>query len=386
MYNLRLLLFAKILAVLDSRANYVGAAATQSMLLKAKTEKAVDLLKSLENILPDHFQIVYDSHPVTGVKPTLDDLVRHLKASHFEFNELKPICLAQWLLESGRCSSVLFKEHNNAGGMKWRSEMSQVASPVEYEASDGKDTYCHFNSLPEWIQGYWRFIERSPYKGWRTSAEAGPRAYISFIASCGYAEDGNYVSKVLSLLPEAEGLLGASSFSKKKILLDPGHSERHVGARSRDMTVEEEDLNRMQARLIAELLAPKYDCEVFDPENDSLEEIGERAKGKQLFLSLHHNSYDGDRDPGTEIYITRGDVVSVALAEQILESICLSIGSINRGVKNKNYTVIAEASSFCEGPVMLIESYFLNPYDNAQATARSTKCAKAIAEVLLAQS
>jgi hypothetical protein len=73
------------------------------------------------------------------------------------------------------------------------------------------------------------------------------------------------------------------------------------------------------------------------------------------------------------------------LADQILEAICLATGSINRGVKEKNYTVIAEASSFCEGPVMLIESYFLNPYDKAQAFARSSKCAKAIAEVLLAQ-
>jgi N-acetylmuramoyl-L-alanine amidase len=353
------------------------------MLLKGQNADADNVLMALEKASPSLFQVVYDTSNEHNIEVRIDDLVKHLKASIFEFESLKPVCLAQWMLESGRGTSELFRKHCNAGGLKWRPEMTAVATPIEYNASDGIGTYCHFNSLSDWIRGYWTFIDRAPYRGWRKAAESSPRAYISFIASRGYAEDDQYVAKILKLLPEAELLLGLNTPNKIKILIDPGHSEQEPGARSIDKSAEEEDLNRLQAEIIVDLISSKYECEVFDPSIDNLASIGEHAKGKKIFLSLHHNSYDGQRDPGTEIFITRGDDVSRDLAEAILNSICLAINSENRGVKEKNYTVIAEASNFCEGPVMLIESYFLNPYSREQAIQRSSKAAHAIAEALL---
>ena len=354
-----------------------------SMFLKSKTSEADDLLMALEKCSPEKFQIVKEVN-LTQTQADFSELVKHVKIANFEFEALKPVCLAQWMLESGRGTSELFKLHCNAGGMKWRQEMSSIATPVKYTASDGDGTYCHFNSISDWIHGYWIFIDRSPYQGWRKAAEAGPKAFISFIASCGYAEDKDYVSKIMKLLPEAEKLLDLQVQDKIKVLIDPGHSETRTGARSTDRTAEEEDLNRMQASILVDLLSSKYNCEVYDPATDDLRSIGEHAKGKSLFLSLHHNSYDGgESDPGTEIFITRGDDASRKLAEEILEAICLSIHSRNRGVKEENFTVIAEASKYCDGPVMLIESYFLNPYSREEAMQRSSKAAHAIADTLM---
>lgn len=152
--------------------------------------------------------VVNPSPKPTPKAPTLEDLAVVVKAAEFEFPSLKPVCMAQWILESGRGTSTLFRAHNNAGGMKWRKEMEGYATPVDYQAHDGMDTYCKFASLEAWVRGYWRFIERSPYAGWREAAKGGAKSYISFLKVSGYAEDPDYVNKVMALIPEAEKYLG----------------------------------------------------------------------------------------------------------------------------------------------------------------------------------
>lgn len=316
--------------------------------------------------------------------PTLSDLVIVLKAAQFEFPELKAVCLAQWMIESARGTSRLFQIANNAGGMKWRKEMEGYASPMQYEAHDGWDTYCKFESLEAWIRGYWRFIERAPYAGWREAAKKGPEEYIRFLKASGYAEDASYVSKVISLIPEAEALLGISS--KPEIppgVIDPGHSEKEPGARS-NKGAEEENLNFLQAKIIwANLNEKGIKSEIYNPDVDNLESIGKRAKGRPWFVSVHHNKYVGDSDPGTEVFTTRkARPQDVKLAEHILEKICKVLGTKNRGVKQKDYTVITNAAEVCDGPVVLVESYFINPYDASEASQRSSLAAKAIAEAI----
>lgn len=129
-----------------------------------------------------------------------------------EFSGLKGITIAQWLLESGRGTSRLAVEHYNFGGLKWREEMKQFAAPIEYQAGDGWDTYCKFDSLEKFIKGYWHFIERSPYEGWRNNVGSGEK-FIRFIGPI-YATDRNYVSKVLNVYEEAQNILANAEHSK----------------------------------------------------------------------------------------------------------------------------------------------------------------------------
>lgn len=114
--------------------------------------------------------------------------------------------MAQAIIESARGTSALAQEHNNFFGMKWRKELEGLATPVQYQAHDGVDTYCKFQSPAKCVEGYQAFIKRSPYAGWQGHLSS-PLTYVSFLKACGYAEDPKYVEKLSKLFPEAETLL-----------------------------------------------------------------------------------------------------------------------------------------------------------------------------------
>jgi LysM repeat protein len=143
-----------------------------------------------------------------------NQLVKAYAKATIEFPQLKGITVAQWLLESGRGTSRLATEHLNFGGLKWRDEMTEFATPVTYQASDGADKYCKFDSLEKFIKGYWRFLDRSPYEGWRNNVSSA-EAFIGFIGPI-YAGDRNYVAKVLNAYAEA-----------KQLLADAEHLDHH---------------------------------------------------------------------------------------------------------------------------------------------------------------
>ena len=114
-----------------------------------------------------------------------NDFVRVLRDTELEFHHLKPVQLAQAILESGRGGSDLFQLHGNPFGMKYRHEMNTIAVPIQYTAHDGVDVYCKFDNLQDAVDGYWQFIDRPVYSGWRTSV-ATAEDYILFIAFAGY--------------------------------------------------------------------------------------------------------------------------------------------------------------------------------------------------------
>ena len=130
-----------------------------------------------------------------------DQLVARYKALKISHPALKAVTLAQWILESGRGSSALAREHLNFGGLKWRSELLGFATPVAYRAHDGLDYYCKFDSLDAFIVGYWRFIARTPYEGWEKEADKGPEAFMRFIGPIYNPAGDAYVKQVLALLP-----------------------------------------------------------------------------------------------------------------------------------------------------------------------------------------
>ena len=138
--------------------------------------------------------------------PQFRQLARTYAQTDIEFNNLKAVTLAQWILESARGASGLAREHNNFGGIKWRPEMQGFATPVEYEANDGLDTYCAFDDLVAYIDGYWQFLTRRPYEGWRDFADS-PADFIAFIGGIWAPSNPAYAERVLNLVAEARTLL-----------------------------------------------------------------------------------------------------------------------------------------------------------------------------------
>ena len=137
--------------------------------------------------------------------PQFSELVCALNKSS-QNPELKSIVLAQWILESGRGNSKLASKFLNFGGLKWREEMKPYASPISYEAWDGRTDYIEFKTVEKFIEGYWHFINRYPYKGWR-KYKTDPVNYIRFIVKSGYCPDNGYTESVLLLEKEALELL-----------------------------------------------------------------------------------------------------------------------------------------------------------------------------------
>jgi len=132
-------------------------------------------------------------------------LVAAYKTFHEIPRYLRVVTLAQWILESGRGGSNLAKDHFNFGGLKWRKEMQSWAQSVPYKAHDGLEDYCQFNTVQEFIVGYWQFIKRSPYNGWGKVAGDG-NAFMNFIGPI-YCPTPGYVKKVEALYAEADELL-----------------------------------------------------------------------------------------------------------------------------------------------------------------------------------
>lgn len=164
----------------------------------------------------------------------LERLALLYRQENIRHPQLKEVTLAQWMLESGRATSKLAKEHYNFGGLKWRPEMAPFATPISYEAHDGVAKYCKFATIESFINGYWGFINRAPYSGWEEHISSG-EDYINFIGPI-YTPTAGYAAKVLKLVPEAKALLDGAGGTTPvvttatttlpmlgTIVLDPGH-------------------------------------------------------------------------------------------------------------------------------------------------------------------
>lgn len=65
-----------------------------------------------------------------AVTPLFMELVKDYALAAIEFEHLKPVTLAQWMLESGRGSSKLATEHLKFAGLKWREAMVGFAAKI----------------------------------------------------------------------------------------------------------------------------------------------------------------------------------------------------------------------------------------------------------------
>lgn len=402
------------------------------------------------------------------------------------YGHLKTAILGQAILESGRGTSEVSNKCLNFHGMKWREEMRLFAIPQWVETASepsGGAYFCCFASADNAVKGYWGFLDRKPYKGWKDHA-ATAEQFLAFIgpiwcpggytdawkASHGGLTYDRYIMEKLYM--EAETLLKEESESEivvrkafwadwfrepgaiyimesgtdtavgrvqvksygiddlirtlrelkktckvervlfapdgkaepsltplstpatpigRKILVDPGHSEKKPGARGISSSVQEEDLNRLQAEVIKQLLEFQgYEVWVYDPQGDDLVEIGSRARDFDMFISLHHNAYDRDRvDEYTccmvhQLYAKlQSREFATLVATKVADAINNPIyhGGDLPGVYPARLAVLNAAEhSGCPGPCVLVESYFVDAYDDVRLTeGRSKKAATAIA-------
>jgi len=290
-----------------------------------------------------------------------------LSGATIEFEQLKVAQLSQAILESGRGKSALFTDHLNPYGMKFRREMRTIADQVIYTDSGGEtDIYCKFDNYEEAVEGYWVFIDRSPYSGWRASSST-PEDYIKFIAYAGYIggpfngsqadrdQKEDYINKVVSLFPEARALLNISdppqppvapkTWNAKGVLLEVGHGPNpdgfEEGASGLGGPDEREyDLNWIAAREASrEITNAGIPCTITDfggvtpgDRGIDLYEIGRTAAGYDVFCSIHHNSAGPGTKQGTEVLVhaVKGDASDIVLATQMSAAISKELGIADR--------------------------------------------------------
>jgi N-acetylmuramoyl-L-alanine amidase len=183
---------------------------------------------------------------------------------------------------------------------------------------------------------------------------------------------------------------GAGVLAGKFVVIDPGHSEKKPGARGKN-GVEEEDLNRLQANVVAGLLRDKgAKVEIVDPEADDLIEIGKRACASDMFLSLHHNAFDSKQHYVCVMVHKRlASSVSRRFASICAEAISKKLGlplfqsaAGLPGVMEAGLSVLNSAeTSNPSGPCVLVESYFVDALSDIRvAEAMTIDAGHAIAE------
>ena len=272
-----------------------------------------------------------------GVSSLFNDLVHLYAGMDIEFPQLKAVTIAQWMLESGRGSSDLATQHLNFGGLKYRNEMSGWATSVFYEAHDGGEPYCKFDSLRNFIRGYWHFMDRDPYDGWRNHIATGAD-YIRFIGPI--YDTAAYPNKVLALLNEAQLLLDAAAPTPGGvhalavanfmaapgpvpaaaggiIVIDPGHggtqkvggsspnnaTARPSGTLEKTMTLD----MALRVRTAVNNLAPNVNV-LLTRDDDFNVGISARASvaaanNANLFLSIHFNDSESHAPRGVETWV-----------------------------------------------------------------------------------
>lgn len=305
---------------------------------------------------------------------------------------LKIVTLAQWILESSRGESYLAKKYLNFGGIKYRKRMKDYATPIDYTGSDGvEDIYCKFANVKNFIDGYWHFIASGPYDGWEKYRDDGAE-YIKHIFRSGYAQDPNYVMKVLALSDEAEKLLGlvadvdvgdgeitdesspqeanASTSSAGvlgRLAILVGHNLSAKGAFAGPpisrfefdfntdvaniMNSESQHYN-LVSKVFYRPAGLAYSVEIERAYNQI------RAWNPSCVLELHFNSSPGAT--GTEMLYRQGFVAARELARNVQEETLTLLGLTNRGVKplspgDRGYQSVASLQTV---PTILTEPFF----------------------------
>lgn len=157
--------------------------------------------------------------------------------------------------------------------------------------------------------------------------------------------------------------------------IDPGHGGRDPGAVNKSLGIKEKDINLNIGLLMRRcVIRGDYLYMPFITRDDdyyvSLQARCDKAKlyGVQAFLSIHCNARERKGKSGIEleIYHARGSKRGAQLAEIVLEHVFDAtsklIDCFNRGVKEKNFYVLAHTPM----PAALIELGFITDDEEAR--------------------
>ncbi len=314
-----------------------------------------------------------------------------LSRADIEFEHLKVAQLAQAILESGRGSSDLFRRFKNPYGMKYRTEMEPFAQSVAYIDAVGEtDQYCHFPDYESAVAGYWAFIERKPYAGWRRAA-ATAREYVEFIAYAGYVGGSHdampddkkpadamskdrYIAAVVKQFAEAQGRLfaaqpksaAAQTWKGKGVYIDVGHGPKpggfDPGAVHAETKLDEHALNTIAAAACAhELRQVGVPVTVSDARVSNYQ-AGAAATQYDVFVSIHHNAINGKSAQGSEaiFHRSKGTAADRQLATLAAKAMANALGITNRGAKESAVAVLSGARDAKVRAAVLAELYFMH--------------------------
>lgn len=114
--------------------------------------------------------------------PGFLDFVEAVKRATIEFPALKPYLVAQAILECGRGTTELFKQHSNPLGIHYHPFLAPYAKGVDYQASDGPGLYAQFFSFSAAVHGYFSWFDNWEHYGdWRVAARQGGLAFLKHI-------------------------------------------------------------------------------------------------------------------------------------------------------------------------------------------------------------
>jgi len=167
-------------------------------------------------------------------------------------------------------------------------------------------------------------------------------------------------------LPEYHG---AGRLKGKRIVIDPGHGGKDVGAPGllaggSGGVVFEKDIVLDIGLRLAEVLKAEGARVVMTRSDDTYIGLRERAEvanklQADALVSVHCNSCDNpDTLQGTSVYYDHAH--SVALAGMVQQELLASLGTEDKGVRNANFAVIRRT----RGPGILVETAFINHEDD----------------------
>lgn len=173
--------------------------------------------------------------------------------------------------------------------------------------------------------------------------------------------------------------LPAGSLAGLSIALDVGHGYTSTGSfdpgavNGFDRSITEYRANQETARLLRPMLeAAGARVTVFDyargtPERMTLRQKGARARGHDLFLSIHHNAFNGAVQ-GTEVLVddrvatTTDRQLAAALQAGLMQAVWDGDRRFDRGVKAQPLGVLRGAAGLV-GAKVLLECYFIDHRD-----------------------
>jgi N-acetylmuramoyl-L-alanine amidase len=183
-----------------------------------------------------------------------------------------------------------------------------------------------------------------------------------------------------SVFTPIERAVNGASLMGKRIVLDPGHGITNAGfdpgALGPGTTEAAENL--VQAGIVANYLRQRGATVTVVNEQLSLAQIGQRASGSDLFVSLHLNAFNRSAQGHEVLVRTNATGRDLALANAInseLDAVFPDHQIPNRDVKRQNVSVLRNAP--LNVPAVLTEALFIDAPGMSRANVE--KAAEAIA-------